>query len=206
MKEKFLSLIERYSSDKDYKVECWNELNKKYSSKSRHYHNLDHLDHMFSELEKVKSEINRLDAIEFSIFYHDLIYNPRKSDSEYQSALVFKKRLSNTSFTPIDYCVEQIVATKEHKLSDDSDTNLLLDMDLSILGSEPDRYQGYAKKIRKEYAIYPGWMYRKGRKKVLQHFLSLDSIFKTEFFRNEYEEKARENLENELRELGELKA
>lgn len=201
MKEKFLNLIGKYSDCEEYNLECWNGISEKYGSNLRHYHNLDHLENMFSELDKVKSEIKKLDSIEFSIFYHDIVYNPLKSDNEYQSALIFKKRISETSFDQIDHCMAQIMATKEHKLSDDGDTNFLLDLDLSILGSAYDRYQRYCENIRKEYAMYPGSVYRKGRRKVLEHFLNLDYIFKTEIFRKKYEKTARENLKLELREL-----
>ena len=89
MKEKFLNLIGKYSESKKYNIECWNEIYNKYSSGSRHYHNLDHLRNMFSELDKVTSQIDKLDSIEFSIFYHDLVYNPLTSDNEYRSALLF---------------------------------------------------------------------------------------------------------------------
>ena len=95
----------------------------------------------------------------------------------------------------------QIEATKKHKLTDDSDTNFLLDLDLSILGSSSNQYKRYRENIKKEYYMYPGFMYRKGRKKVLEHFLNLDSIFKTEFFKKEYEKRARKNLKLELKEL-----
>lgn len=96
---------------------------------------------------------------------------------------------------------EQILATKSHKKSDDEDTNFLLDADLSILGKSPQVYLEYTKQIRKEYSIYPDFLYKPGRKKVLQHFLALENIFKTEYFKNKYESQARENIEFELRSL-----
>lgn len=201
MKNKFLHLIGKYSQNEKFNLECWKEIYDAYTADTRHYHNLDHLENMFSELDKVISTLNKPDSVEFAIFYHDIVYNPFKSDNEYQSAMVFKNRIAETSFDQIDYCMTQIEATKAHKRSDDNDTNILLDLDLSILGSAPDRYKQYCKNIRKEYQVVPELKYRRGRRKVLEHFLHLDTIFKTEFFRNEYEQKARENLERELEEL-----
>lgn len=201
IKEIFLNLIRKYSDNENYNSECWSEIEKNYSSKSRHYHNLEHLENMLTELDKVKSQIQNLDALLFSIYYHDIIYKPTKSDNEHQSALVFEKRISQTSFPNLGECMTQIELTKEHKLSTDNDTNLLLDIDLSILGKSPEEYQQYCKSIRKEYRIYPDFMYRKERIKVLKSILELDAIYKTDFFKQAYENQARENITLEINQL-----
>jgi len=201
IKEKFLSLIRKYSDNEAYNSECWNEIEKNYSSKSRHYHNLEHLENMLTELEKVESQIQELDTLLFAIYYHDIIYKPTKSDNEHQSALLFEKRISQTSFSNLRACMTQIELTKEHKLSGDNDTNYLLDIDLSTLGKSLEEYQQYSKNVRKEYRIYPDFMYRKGRIKVLKSILGLDAIYKTAFFKQAYESQARENLRWELSHL-----
>ena len=43
-------------------------------------------------------------------------------------------------------------------------TQLLLDIDLAIPGADRTRYQAYAGQVRCEYAMYPGFLYRRGRK------------------------------------------
>lgn len=201
LKDRFLNLMSKYSDDKNYNLQCWNEIEKNYSSKSRYYHNLEHLENMFAELDKVLQQVNKLDSLLFAIYYHDIIYVPTKSDNEHQSALLFKNRISATSFPNLNECIAQIEATKEHKLSRDKDTNILLDLDLSILGKSKEEYQKYCKNIRKEYHIYPDFMYRNGRKKVLLNLLKLDSIYKTDYFKQEYENQAKENLKHELNQL-----
>jgi predicted metal-dependent HD superfamily phosphohydrolase len=201
MQEKFLNLIRKYSDNENHNSECWIEIENNYLSKSRHYHNFEHLENMFSELDKVKTQIKDLDTLLFAIYYHDIIYKSTKSDNEYQSALIFKKRISETSFTNLSECMIQIEATKEHKLSNDNDINILLDLDLSILGKSPKEYKQYCENIRKEYNIYPDFIYRKGRKKVLKNILESGSIYKTDFFKQEYENQARENLKFELKQL-----
>ena len=95
----------------------------------------------------------------------------------------------------------QIELTKEHQLATDEDTNFLLDIDLSVLGKNPEEYKQYSDNIRKEYRIYPDFMYRKGRLKVLKNMLALDAIYKTEFFKQAYENQARENLKLEISKL-----
>lgn len=198
LEQTFLDLISKYSDDENYNLECWQEIEKNYSSKSRHYHNLAHLKNMLNELENVKNQIQNLDTLLFAIYYHDIIYKSTKTDNEHQSALLFEKRISKTTFHNINKCKAQIEATKEHKPSTDPDTNLLLDLDLSILGKDPKEYQTYSANIRKEYKIYPNFMYRKGRTKALNSILQQDTIFKTDTFITKYETQARENLKAEL--------
>lgn len=94
-----------------------------------------------------------------------------------------------------------ILATKNHELSADNDTNYLLDADLAILGQTLDDYQKYTEQIREEYSIYPDFMYNSGRKKVLNYFLDMDEIYKTPYFKKNYEQKARVNIKNDLSEL-----
>ena len=201
LKDKFQRLFKKYSSSEELFKSYWQELESKYTSKNRHYHNLTHLENMLIELEPIKSEVQDLDTLLFSIFYHDIIYKSTRKDNEYQSALLFKKRISETSFLNIEKSFEQIIATKAHQYSDYSDTNILLDLDLSILGQPEEIYNQYCQNIRKEYSIYPDLLYFPGRKKVLRHFLELDSIFKTSFFIEKYEESARANIEMELQKL-----
>lgn len=201
IKETFLNLIRKYSENEDYNLECWNEIENNYSSKSRHYHNLEHLENMLSELSKIQSGVKNLDCLLFAIYYHDIIYKSTKSNNEHQSALTFENRISKTSFDKLNECMSQIEATKEHKISDDYNTNILLDLDLSILGKTSEEYKKYSENIRKEYQIYPDIMYRKGRKKVLKSILELDFIYKTDYFKRLYENQAKENLRLELKRL-----
>ena len=134
------------------------------------------------------------------LFYHDIIYQVFRKDNEEQSAAFAKKVLADLGVAPerVERCVRHIQATKQHHWSDDPDCNYLLDMDLGILGSERERYELYTQQIRKEYRIFPDLLYKPGRKKVIDHFLGLDSIYKTEYFRALFEKQARNNLKWEL--------
>ena len=99
----------------------------------------------------------------------------------------------------LNKCTNIILATKKHLWNEDNDLNLFTDADLSILGADWNDYETYLKQIRKEYTIYPDIIYNSGRKKVLQHFLSMETIYKTEYFYKKFETKARQNLQGELK-------
>lgn len=200
VKSTFSNLISKFSNNENLKLDYWQEIEKSYSQKSRKYHNLLHLENMILELENVKDEILDFEALMFSVFYHDIIYKSTSKDNEEKSAEIAKKRLEkiNISSEKITKIYNQIVATKSHKRSEDSDTNFLLDADLAILGKDWNVYENYIHQIRKEYFIYPDFLYNPGRKKVLTHFLEFDEIFKTDYFKGKYEKMARENIQREI--------
>lgn len=197
----FLNLIEKYCEDQNYNLQCWAEIEGHYTTESRYYHNLYHIANMMEELNPVKSRIGDLDTLLFAIFYHDIIYQPTETNNEHKSALLFNKRVSKTSFANLDRAMAHIEATKTHQVSLDNDTNYLLDLDLAILGKSARIYGEYCNSIRKEFKMYSDSAYRKGRAKALNHFLKMDSIYKTEFFQRAYETQAINNLKWELRKL-----
>lgn len=200
LKEKFTYLCLPFSKDQDLINRFWQEIEKKYSEKGRHYHDLFHLENMFLELETVKEHIKDPVAVSYSVFYHDIIYDATSKSNEEKSAFRAEERLQQLGLNAevISKVSSQILATKSHQLSDDSDTNYLLDADLSILGKDLEVYLDYTRKIRKEYSIYPDLLYKPGRRKVLKHFLELESIFKTSNFGERYEQQAKHNITAEL--------
>ena len=200
LKNTFEALLKNYTEEEAIIKEFWLELEKNYSNKKRHYHTLAHLDHLLSQLTYVKAEIQNWDVVLFTLYYHDIVYNSLKGNNEEKSAELAEKRLSRTSLQTedIQLCKAQILATKSHQYAQDEDTNYFTDADLSILGQEWEAYSAYYKNVRKEYAIYPNFLYNKGRKKALIHFLQMDRLFKTDFFYEQYEKQARENLQREI--------
>lgn len=200
LKEIFSNLLINYTTNSSLINELWDEVEKNYSGKNRHYHTLQHLENLLITLTEVKSEIQHWESILFTLFYHDIIYTALKSDNEENSALLAEKRMQQLSVSNdiIERCKNQILATKSHSKSTDSDTNYFTDADLSVLGQPWEIYSLYYKNVRKEYAIYPDFIYNTGRKKVIQHFLSMNSIYKTDYFYNQFEKVAKENLMKEL--------
>lgn len=200
LKPTFISLVQRYTEDSALADKLWSEIEKTYSGWGRHYHNLSHLENIFSQLNEVREEIEDWDTMLFSLYYHDIVYRATSKENEEESAAKALDALRKIAYssTQAKKCVDIILATKAHFITDDHDTNLFIDADLSILGAPWETYADYCKKVRKEYFIYPGFMYKPGRKRVLEHFLKMKRIFKTDFFHNKYEERAKENLQKEL--------
>jgi len=181
----------------------WLEIKTSYSKPYRYYHNLVHLDNLIEQLVSVKDQISCWQTLVFSVAYHDIIYNARKKDNEEKSAELAFDRLGDLSVPEMQKvkCKAQILATKTHLLSPDRDTNFFTDADLSILGSDRNMYLDYTRQIRQEYKFYPDFLYKPGRRKVLEHFLTMESIFKTQYFRDKLENQAKANILSELKSL-----
>lgn len=199
VKKTFLELCNRYTSNLTLAEKFWSEIEKAYNGPKRFYHNLDHLQHLIYSL-KTADQINNWDTVLFSVFYHDTVYNVVKKDNEEQSALLAAKRLTELRVSEeiINDCRQQILATKSHHVSDKADVNIFTDADLAILGSAWESYHAYMGKIRKEYKVYPDIIYKPGRRKVVQHFLDMERIYKTDHFFEKLEQHAKENLTKEL--------
>lgn len=158
---------------------------------------------MLRSAQEFRSAIDDFNTLCFSIFYHDIIYNPERQDNEEQSAELAELRLKKLGLpdSSIRHCMGQIHATKSHAISEDTDTAFLLDIDLSVLGASAEVYSEYAAAIRKEYNMYPNHLYNPARKQVLQHFLHQEHIYKTPQLRKRCEASARQNLKEELLQL-----
>jgi predicted metal-dependent HD superfamily phosphohydrolase len=200
LREEFFELGLKYSDNSILVDECWLEIQTQYSNKKRYYHNLEHLDNLLSQLKLVRAYIQNWDTVLFTLFYHDVVYNSLKADNEEKSAQLAEKRLRllEVPISKIELCKNQILATKNHLSSNNNDTNYFTDADLCVLGLSWDAYSGYYTNVRKEYSIYPSFIYNLGRKKVLNHFLSMNRIFKTDFFYDRFEVNDRINIKREI--------
>ena len=75
---------------------------------------------------------------------------------------------------------------------------VIIDIDLSILGSDPQTYDTFEINIRKEYSHVNELEFLAGRSSILNGFLSRHRIFYTDFFHNKFEHSARANLERTI--------
>ncbi|WP_298779667.1 hypothetical protein [uncultured Polaribacter sp.] len=180
----------------------WNKIKKNYSEKKRYYHNLSHIESMLLKAVENKNQLVDYDEILFAIWFHDIIYKATSKKNEEKSADFAKSTLKKITkgILNIDKVYQLIISTKSHKiiLEEGNDNGFLLDFDLSILGQNWSVYKNYIQQIRKEYSMYPDFLYKPGRKKVLKHFLNRKNLFFTEKYQCLFEEKARQNLLKEL--------
>ncbi len=198
----WMQLGRKYSSDEQYLQFVWEKVLKQHSAKNRHYHNLNHIWSMINQSNEFEKDLNDKDLIDFSIWFHDIIYKSTKKNNEEESAKFALEVLTKLSFDTDkrQKVYNFILSTKKHQVLDRTnlDNSYLLDFDLSILGKPWVVYEKYIQQIRREYKIYPDILYKPGRKKVLHSFLERETLYFTEKYQSLFEVTARENLSREI--------
>ncbi len=134
----------------------------------------------------------------YAIFYHDFVYNSTRKDNELKSAEFAVKILPATTSINKELVFDLIMVTKTHQPKNTEDENWIIDFDLKILSKDWEDYKTYYQQIRKEYKIYPDFLYNPGRKKALEHFLEHEFIYQTDEFRKAFEQQARQNIQKEI--------
>ena len=172
-----------------------------YTKPDRHYHNLNHINHVLITIERFKLELQNPVAVKLAAWFHDFVYDSQASDNEFQSAKLARELLTELNIPTelIDRIQQLILATKGHQIDpNDADRSIFLDADLAILGTDPVQYQDYARSIRQEYSWVSDAAYQAGRTKVLQSFLQRDRLYYTDLLFDQLESIARINIQQEI--------
>lgn len=178
-----------------------------YSAPGRHYHTLDHVAALLRLLEQHAAALTDRIAAELAIFFHDAVYEPGRNDNEARSAALAATWLERLGAGPdLIAKVERYILATRHGTDTDNDAiepdlALLLDLDLSVLGSNPSVYATYAADIRSEYGLLDEATYRAGRRRVLTQFLARPRIYRTEELHAKWDAPARANMTWELGQL-----
>ncbi|MGK0363477.1 MAG: putative metal-dependent HD superfamily phosphohydrolase [Saprospiraceae bacterium] len=207
LQNRWLELTQRLKIDNQLAHRMHARLEKEYSESHRKYHNLQHLRELFSYVDEYEDLIEEKALVELAIWYHDVIYSvlpPAKN--ELKSARFSLKEIPEGVLSEAErerlFC--WIESTKKHLIPEEHATlsgQLFMDFDMAIIAAPREKYKIYAQNIRDEYGIYPDLLYKSGRKKALESFLTSREIFLTDIFREKYEKKARENVAYELEQL-----
>lgn len=167
-----------------------------YAEPQRHYHTLQHLRECLAYFDALTNLPPHPHAVEMALWFHDAIYNVKGSDNEARSADWARQVLADAGVeaAAIARVHALIMATCHTAVPQDADEQVLVDIDLSILGAELARFAEYEQQIRREYAFVPGWLFKRKRRAILQGFLQRPHIYSTAQFQQTLEARARENL------------
>lgn len=172
-----------------------------YCEAHRAYHTLDHIAACLGELDGARALARDADAVEMAIWFHDVVYDPRRGDNEEQSAAVACRELKHLVAPSVlaDTVVALVRATTHDAEVSDPDQQLIVDADLSGFGQAWSVVATSSRNIRREYAFVPEDDYVNRRRSLLHAFLERPFIYYGWHFRHRYEQQARANI---LRELG----
>ena len=192
LRDRFINMARSRGASHDVGERWWRDIEQRYSEGHRHYHTLMHINHMLELLPHVD------ETVLAAVWFHDAIYDG--PFNEERSAALAREALTEFVFdeNSIARVEELILATKSHSPS--AAAQELLDADLAILGSDPERYREYVAQVRKEYAHVPESIFRAARNRILKSFLDRPRIYLTDRFYELIEQQARENLQREISE------
>ena len=183
----------------------WQYIAVRYNETQRAYHSLQHIQQLFVQFEQIKHHLNEPHIIALALYYHDVIYDPRRSDNELKSAEYMVEALKGyLSAEQCQHIYALIMMTATHELHECLDTDTVsdaayfLDMDLSILGTPWSEYQVYAQAVRQEYRHIANEDYRTGRIAVLQKLFAHPVLYLTAYYHNQFEVQARDNIKREI--------
>ncbi|MFT4074798.1 MAG: hypothetical protein QM647_04635 [Asticcacaulis sp.] len=168
-----------------------------YNEPGRHYHTQRHIVSMLEAAQPIGFQMPK--AAHLATFFHDLVYEPVRSDNETRSAARMTEALTGyVDAKCLEKASEIILATAHHRATGDQDTDLVLDLDMAILGQPWPVYETYARNVMAEYAPFfsrEAWC--QGRNALfIEPTLAREAIFLTETFRP-LETQTRENLRRE---------
>lgn len=170
----------------------------RYREPHRVFHTADHLLQVVGLLHQLEADTPLI----LAAWFHDIVYQPGSTHNEIKSAALAREWLARCGYpgASIGFVCDAILATASHQ-GDTKDFDLLLDADLSVLGSAPDTYAAYRLAIRAEYPALPEAEFRRARSAFIRAMLKRPAIYQTRPCQERFEAAARKNLEAELHKL-----
>jgi predicted metal-dependent HD superfamily phosphohydrolase len=194
---------ERHIGDDHASRRWFDSVLSRYREPQRHYHDLGHLNWVVRHIESIAvgQPIVDLDAVVAAGFFHDVIYDPTRSDNEVASG-----RLAASALTELGWDRKRvggvdamIRATATHDLGGATvDDAVLFAADLAVLAAEPAGYSDYVRNVRREYGHVSDADWVTGRSTVLRSFLARAEIYAAFLGLDGWEQRARGNITAEL--------
>lgn len=174
--------------------EIWPAIVVAYGEPQRHYHTLDHIAAVVTDFLPLRNRFKDADAALLALFFHDIVYDPARSDNEERSADALRVLLTGDT---TDRACAHILATKKHE-AHTPDSGLVVDIDMAILAAPWPDYLRYAENVAREYLpVYGADAYRAGRCEMFLKPVQDRRIFLTEVFAPR-EADAQRNIRDEL--------
>jgi len=178
------------------------ELMAAWSEPHRHYHDHRHLREGLALWMRWRGHIERPAEVAIALWFHDATYVPQapQAPSDELTSATWAARSLVRAGADSDTApsVHDLVMSTKHDapatLGASPDAQLLVDIDLSILGSPSERFERCCEDVRKAYGDVPRTRYREARARVLQSFLDRPRLYHGEHAVALFEAQARINL------------
>ena len=199
-RERFFDIWSRCggSEGKDH---IFDELEAHYLEPHRHYHTTDHIMFCLDELDKVSADIKQRgavlqqDAVELSIWFHDVVLEIPGANNEQKSAQLFLEVSDGRLDNDLRNRVHDAIIATTHKTSPDVlESQLTVDIDLSGLAQSWPEFFVDSRLVRAEFSHLSDKEFNVGQGKFMKSLLDRASIYSTEYFLGTHEATARKNV------------
>jgi predicted metal-dependent HD superfamily phosphohydrolase len=211
-------------ASEEVQAKWWDRLRRQYGEDPvRRYHTLEHIDDLLGQFQECSW--THPEGMMLCLFFHDVVYDPTRGDNEEQSCAVLEEFLDEVR-PHEEVAVAStvgVLCTKYHSVAVPAspaegvssvtgrvstaqlgllevgtvaDIAQFLDLDMSILASDPERYGLYARQIREEYAHIPQDEFVRGRAAFLRSASGRTTYLTPQF--EHLNARARRNMEREL--------
>jgi predicted metal-dependent HD superfamily phosphohydrolase len=179
------------------------ELIAAYKEPQRRYHTLQHLTECLALLKGQLHFAEHASEVEIALWFHDAVYDVKAKDNEEKSANWAAKSLDEAGIAHdvIERVRALIMATCHSAKPENADQQLLVDVDLAILGAPRARFIEYEEQVRSEYAWVPDELFRSTRLNILNEFNARRPIYSTSMLRDLFEIQAHDNMNYSIAKL-----
>lgn len=198
LRQRWINLCEKENVHKI--TESWDSISTLYGDSKRHYHTLEHVADCLEKLDAWHKEIPERSAVEFAIWFHDIIYDAQSENNELQSAGLAKHFLGDNPLT--EKVFQLILATRANSVRFEYSESVICDINNSILAGSEEEYKIYREEVYSEHLHIPFEIFARNRIRVLKGLLTRKNLFCDALYEERYSQLAHSNMERELAELG----
>ena len=200
-KQRFISLWQRhaFTQSGDVPALVFDQLIAMYSEQWRSYHNTEHIKASIGYFDLCKDHAEFGDAIEFSIWFHDCIYELGAADNEAKSRDWFLEKTNDYLVPALKQTADVLIMDTCHiSVPKTADGKLIADIDLTSFGLPWDEYMQDSLAVQSEFPPRPADSVASGKRAFLNNLIKDGQIYYSDYYLENYEHKAQENVQRHL--------
>lgn len=188
------------SVDEHHLLAAADDLLTRWAEPHRGYHDTEHLAEVLDRLRELDAATP---AAVLAAWFHDAVYTGAPGDDERASADLTVSVLSGLGVAEAGAQRVRVLvlATLDHDAGADVERAALIDADLGVLATDPERYRRYVAGVRAEYRHLDDATFAAGRLAVLERLVAHQPLFATTAGRALWEDRARAQVGAEIRSL-----
>ncbi len=167
-----------------------------YSEPQRFYHTMAHIEHCLRMFDDCRHLLQYPDAVELSVWFHDVILEPGEPDNEKRSAELYLELSAGVHDESTRALVDRLIMATLHNGNslDDADAAYMVDIDLSSFGLSWEEFVRDSDDLRRENSRLSDAEYEQKQTGFRTCLLERERFFQSDYFAERFETRARNNL------------